>query len=93
MSDPESCEEVLAADGRTLAVTENWNVPNRGVTLLMSLAPELLDALADVTKELKQMHDHYLPFCKVNCPTSVYVKTAEALISKVLTATTKGDTP
>lgn len=47
-SDPDCCEEVLDSNGRTIAVVENWDTPDRANTNLIAAAPELLAALEDI---------------------------------------------
>jgi hypothetical protein len=81
-SDPDSCNEVIDAKGRTIAVVEEWNNENRENVTLLASAPDLLEALELVTMELIQMHSCYQPKCEGGCPSVSYVEQAQAAIKK-----------
>lgn len=49
---------------------------------LLRAGEDKLHALQLVTMELGQMHAHYHPDCKGDCPTGEYIKKAKALIGE-----------
>lgn len=53
-SAPTSCNEVIDAKGRTIAVVEEWDNQHREHVNLLATAPEMLEALIEIIKAYNQ---------------------------------------
>jgi hypothetical protein len=70
------------ADGAFYKMRDDRDELLRERSDLLRAGEDKLHALQLVTMELGQMHAHYHPDCKGDCPTGEYIKKAKALIGE-----------